>query len=148
MSFTFNQVLGSGHLATDCKTKEMPPRPKRDGEGSGITRQVVSARIALTTGYGENREPHFVTIETFEDIAKPRAAKFWRKGIKLFIQGELRVDQWDDKDGNKRERALIRVHQWQFAENKQDDGQAQVQAKPKPTAKKVVAEPMTDDIPF
>lgn len=46
------------------------------------------------------------------------AEKYIAKGIKMIVRGRMQIDNYTDKDGNKRQSAYIFVEQQEFAESK------------------------------
>ena len=45
-------------------------------------------------------------------------AEYTAKGSLIFIVGELEVEKWEDKDGGKRSKAVIRMRDFEFASKK------------------------------
>lgn len=46
------------------------------------------------------------------------AEKYIAKGVKMIVRGRMQIDNYTDKDGNKRQSAYIFVEQQEFAESK------------------------------
>ena len=46
------------------------------------------------------------------------AEKYITKGVKMIVRGRMQIDNYTDKDGNKRQSAYIFVEQQEFAETK------------------------------
>lgn len=46
------------------------------------------------------------------------AEKYITKGVKMIVRGRMQIDNYTDKDGNKRQSAYIFVEQQEFAESK------------------------------
>lgn len=46
------------------------------------------------------------------------AEKYLRKGMKIAIEGRLQVDNYTDKDGNKRSTTYVQVQNHEFCESK------------------------------
>ena len=71
-------------------------------------------------------DPVFLDVEVFNRGENGRQADLveqsLRKGQQIFIEGHLRMDNWTDKDNNKRSKLVIVVDNFQFLEPKQDGG--------------------------
>ncbi len=63
----------------------------------------------------------------FDVIAWGRQAEtvsnFFKKGQRMGIQGRLRQERFEDKEGNKRNRVVIVLNEFTFIEPKGSDGQ-------------------------
>lgn len=68
--------------------------------------------------------------------------EYLKKGSKVYIEGSLRTNKWEDKDGNTRYTTEIIANEMQMIDSKGENGGAQAQ--------KVANEPdnFDDDIPF
>src|SRR4029077_7820465 len=78
------------------------------------------------TGQWED-EPVFLDCEAFNrgdnGTLGDRVADTLRKGQQIFIEGHLKLDQWNDKTtGEKRSRLKIVVENFQYLEPKGDGG--------------------------
>ena len=58
-------------------------------------------------------EPTFVDVTIFGKRGEA-FAKYHQKGKPAFIEGSLRLDNWQDKDGNKRSKLYVVGDEWQF----------------------------------
>jgi single-strand DNA-binding protein len=58
-------------------------------------------------------EPTFVDI-TFFGKRGEAFAKYHTKGRTAFIEGSLRLDNWEDREGNKRSKLYVVGDEWQF----------------------------------
>ena len=71
-------------------------------------------------------DPVFLDLEVFNRGENGRQADLveqsLRKGQQVFIEGHLRMDNWTDKDNNKRSKLLIVVDNFQFLEPRADGG--------------------------
>jgi len=55
----------------------------------------------------------------------PRAeviAKYFTKGKPIFIEGRLKLDTWEDKDGQKRSKMRVMIEDFQFVEGRGGGG--------------------------
>lgn len=49
------------------------------------------------------------------------AEKYLKKGIKIAVEGRIQVDQYEDKEGNKKSTTYVQVLQHEFCESKSAD---------------------------
>ena len=96
MARGINKVILVGNLGADPDTRYMP-------SGGAVT----NVRLATTRSWkdkntGEQQERtewHRVVI--FGRLAEV-AAEYLRKGSQAYVEGELRTNKWQDRDGNDR----------------------------------------------
>ncbi|WP_436894975.1 single-stranded DNA-binding protein [Mammaliicoccus sciuri] len=73
-------------------------------------------------------ETNFIQVEAWGKNAE-NIAKYFEKGSKILIQGELKQNRFEDKDGNKREKVYVNVDKFEFLELKgSNQGQPKQQA--------------------
>jgi single-strand DNA-binding protein len=70
----------------------------------------------------QQEEVMFVDCDAFGRTAE-LINQFFRKGRPIFIEGRLKLDQWQDKDGNKRSRHKIVVEAFDFVDSKSGSGE-------------------------
>lgn len=64
---------------------------------------------------GENREDAlFLDVETWNEQAK-WVSEYLHKGVSVWVEGRLAMDRWDDKEGGKHTKVLIRGAEIGFA---------------------------------
>jgi len=111
-------------------------RPTRDPEvrtfanGGKVAKfgfAVNNRRKNTATGQWED-EPVFIDIDVFNRGEQGRQAELveqsLRKGHQVFIEGHLRLDQWTDKDGQKRQRLYVRADNFQFLQPRAEGASA------------------------
>lgn len=101
-----NKVMLGGNLTRDIETREV---------GSGM---VANFGIAINRKYktasGEQREEAtFVDCEAWGRQAEVMA-QYLSKGSPVFIEGRLKLDQWQEDDGTKRSKMRVVVESFQF----------------------------------
>lgn len=112
-----NKVFLIGNLTRDVELKYIP---------SGAA--VAQSAIAINRkDRGGQEHTTFVNLEVWEKQAE-QLAEYCRKGSPILVEGELKQDRWEDKEGNKREKILVRAFRIQFLGKMQ--GQEQGQAQP------------------
>jgi single-strand DNA-binding protein len=141
-----NKVLLMGHLTRDVEMRALPSGMAVAAFGLAVNRRWKNQQ-------GEQQEETtFVDIEAFGKPAETMS-QYLRKGSGVFIEGRLRLDQWEDKDGGKRSKLKVVVDSFQFIDGKGDQGQHQDSRKPAPgvkTGQKVLErqDDDSDNVPF
>jgi len=145
---------------------------RHTGGGGAVCTLGVAVNRRYTTAQGEEREEVcFVDVEVWGRQAES-CASYLSKGSPVFVEGRLRLDQWDDRDtGAKRSRLLVSAERVQFLSGPRRGSGAfgeesaaevvdQTEAAPAPAPRPRVSEPppmppfqaggdaVEDDIPF
>ena len=116
---SFNQVILIGNLTRDPQVKFLPSQT-----------QVAEFGVACNRKYklqsGEEREEvTFVDCSAFGKTAE-LIGKFFTKGKPIFIQGRLKYDSWEDKNGGgKRSKLTVQVENFQFVGGRDGPGQGE-----------------------
>ncbi|MDG0965323.1 MAG: single-stranded DNA-binding protein [Opitutales bacterium] len=110
---SLNKVLLIGNLTRDPDVRMM---------SNG--RPVCNFGLALNRSYKDaegNRkdETTFVDVESFGPRAEA-VGKFFTKGRAIFIEGRLKLDQWESKEGEKRSALKVVLDSFEFVDSKQD----------------------------
>lgn len=110
---SLNKVLLIGNLTRDPDVRMM---------SNG--RPVCNFGLALNRSYKDadgNRkeETTFVEVESFGPRAEA-VGRFFTKGRAIFIEGRLKLDQWESKEGEKRSALRIVLDSFEFVDSKQD----------------------------
>lgn len=109
-----NKVILIGNLTRDPQTKQLPTQSVVTEFGLAMNRRFKSAD-------GEDRdEVCFVDCAAFGRQAEV-IQKYCKKGKLLYIEGRLRYDSWDDKNGQgKRSKLSVVVENFQFLGGRED----------------------------
>lgn len=104
----FNQVILMGNVTRDPQLKHLPSQTVVVDFGLASSRKYRTAE-------GEDREEVcFVDCAAFGKQAEV-LSKYLQKGKPLFIQGRLKYDTWEDKQGGgKRSKLSVIVENFQF----------------------------------
>jgi len=103
------RIAFAGRLSRDIET-----RFGSDGK------PIVTFGVVCDTGYGDKKKPLFIDVVFFGKRGEA-FAKFHKKGDDCYIEGELQLDQWEDKQtGQKRSKHKIVGNEWQFIGSKKD----------------------------
>lgn len=134
-----NKVIVVGNLGQDPKTAYMP-------SGSAVTKISVATseswKDKQTGEQQERTEWHRITM--FGRLAEI-AAEYLKKGAQVYIEGKLRTNKWQDKDGNDRWTTEIIADQMQMLGSKASDSASTQQPASAPQES---SKDFDDDIPF
>ncbi len=64
-------------------------------------KSVVRFTLAVNEGYGDNKRTNFINCEVWNGKAE-NLAKYCEKGSLLLLEGRIRVESYDDPEGNRR----------------------------------------------
>jgi len=70
---------------------------------------ICSFSVAVDYGYGENKGTNWLRCSLFGKRAEGKLPQYLIKGAQVAISGELRIREYDDKDGNKRTSVEVSV---------------------------------------
>jgi single-strand DNA-binding protein len=115
-----NRVLIAGNLTRDPQTKFLSGDRAVANFGLAINRKFKGSD-------GEQKEEAtFVEVEAWGRTAE-LAGQYLAKGRPCFIEGRLKLDQFEDKEGKKQSRLKVVAESIQFIGGKRDGDQAQAQ---------------------
>lgn len=104
---SFNKVILMGNLTRDVEMRALP-----SGANVGSFGLAVNDRFKDKDGNWVDK-PNFIDCEIFGARAEP-FARYHSKGSPVFIEGKLRFDQWQDRDGNNRSKLKVVVENFEF----------------------------------
>lgn len=150
-----NKVILIGNLGADPEIRNLP---------SGTT--VANFNIATSENY-TNKNGERVTqtewhrVECWEGLARI-AEQYLKKGNSVYIEGKLRTEEWQDKDGNTRYTTKIRALNMTMLGGRNDNNggqdfgsnqsgnapQNQNAGNPQPSQSSFNDEGAEDDLPF
>ncbi|HSI34978.1 MAG TPA: single-stranded DNA-binding protein [Tepidisphaeraceae bacterium] len=109
-----NKVILIGNLTRDPQVRQLPTNSMVAEFGLAMSRKYKTAD-------GEDREEvAFVDCSAFGRQAEV-IAKYCKKGKSLYVEGRLRYDTWDDKNGHgKRSKLTVTVENFQFLGGKDE----------------------------
>lgn len=105
---SLNKVLLMGNLTRDPELRVTP-------KGTSICQFSLAINRQFKMESGESREEvTYVDVEAWGKQGET-IAKYCTKGRPLYVEGRLRLDQWEDKNTKeKRSRMKIVLEQFQF----------------------------------
>lgn len=106
---SFNKVILMGNLTRDPELRYTQSNMAVCKVGMAVNRRVKDQQ---TDQWRE--EPTFVDVTIFGKRGEA-FEKFHKKGASAFIDGELRFDQWEDREsGQKRSKLYVVANNWEF----------------------------------
>jgi len=104
----YNKVFLMGNLTRDPELRYTP-------KGQAVAKLGLAINRRYTTETGEQREETtFVDIDAWGKQAEV-ISQYCKKGKPLFVEGRLKLDQWDDKTtGQKRSALRVVLDGFQF----------------------------------
>lgn len=112
----FNKVLLVGNLTRDPELKHTPSNQAVAQIGLAVNRNYQ-------TKDGEKREETtFVDCEAWGRTAEVMC-QYLAKGRPVLVEGRLKLDQWQDKDGNNRSKLKVVIENFQFLGGRGEGGQ-------------------------
>jgi len=111
MAGNVNKVFLMGNLTRDVELRSLP---------SGMS--VGSFGLAVNEKFKDRNEQwqeraNFIDCEIFGRRAEVMQ-QYLGKGRAVFIEGKLRLDQWQDKQGQNRSKLKVVVEDFQFVDSK------------------------------
>lgn len=121
MSVAINTVLLGGHLTRDPQVRFLE-RAGGEHQAVGNFGLAINRRFKGSDGQMKE-EVTFVDIECWGRTAE-LAGQYLVKGRAVFVEGRLKLDQWDDKDGQKRQKLKVVADSLQFLDSGNRTGAA------------------------
>lgn len=110
-----NKVMLMGNLTRDIELRHTNSNLAIAKIGLAVNRRWKDQN-------GEQREETtFVDCEAFGRTAEVMS-QYLAKGRPVFIEGRLKLDQWEDKEGQKRSKMVVVVEGFQFIDSKPGQG--------------------------
>lgn len=116
MAGSFNKVILMGNLTRD-------PEVRYTASNMAIAKIGLAVNRKYRTADGQMKEDVlFVDCDAFGKTAEA-IGKFLTKGRPIFIEGQLRLDQWQDKtSGENRSKLKVVIDTFQFIDSKPGGG--------------------------
>jgi single-strand DNA-binding protein len=119
---SFNKVFLMGNLTRDPEVRTTPG-------GLVIAKLGLAVNRRYRTRDGEQKEETvYIDIDAF-GVQAETIQKYCNKGSGLFIEGRLRLEQWQDKSGENRSKLSVVMENFQFTGGR---GDAPAAANPRP----------------
>src|SRR6187401_2814676 len=113
---SFNRVLLMGNLTRDPQLKYLPSQ-------TAVVEFGIACNRKFRTANGEDKEEvTYVDITSFGKQAEV-INQYFQKGKPIFIEGRLKFDSWEDKQGGgKRSKLTVVVENFQFVGGRDGGG--------------------------
>lgn len=111
-----NKIMVTGGLGRDAELKQTP-------QG----KSVLEFSIAVNSSYRKEDPPSWWRCAIWGDRGE-KLQQYLVKGTRLLVEGEPKLRQYEDKDGNKRLSAEIFVNNIEFMGAKGDNSGSQSSA--------------------
>jgi single-strand DNA-binding protein len=145
-----NKVFLIGNLTRDPELRYTP-------SGTAVAEFGLAINRRFTGQSGEKKEETcFIDCQAWARSAEI-VSEYCRKGAPLFVEGRLRLESWEGRDGQKRSKLRVVVENFQFLGSPQGGRGGRSGEAPQPAApeaKEPVEAPpdepfkVDDDIPF
>lgn len=110
MAGSFNKVILMGNLTRDIELKTLPSDQSVAKIGLAVNRK-------FRTKDGENREEvTFIDCEAWGRTAEIMN-QYLSKGKPVLIEGRLKLDQWQDKEGQNRSKLKVVIENFKFVDS-------------------------------
>jgi len=144
---SFNKVILAGNLTRDPQLSTLP-------SGTPVAEFGLAVNRKWKGKDGSNNESvTFVDIRAFARSAE-LINQYLNKGSPILIEGSLRYDQWENKEGQKRSKLYVVVDTFQFLGGGQGGGSGNRRSSDEPGHSDEMppvsagADGGMDDIPF
>jgi single-strand DNA-binding protein len=104
-----NKVFLIGNLTQDPEVRSLT-------SGTPVAEFGLAVNRRYRDRNGERQEETlFIQVESWGRLAE-FCGDWLKKGRRVFVEGRLRLDSWETKDGSKRSRIKVRADRIQFAD--------------------------------
>ena len=141
MAGNLNKVFLMGNLTRDIELKHTP------SNNTAVANIGLAVNRQYKAGDENREETTFIDCEAWGRTAEVMH-QYLAKGRPVLIEGRLKLDQWQDRDGNNRSKMRVVVENFQFVDSRGGGGGGggtSNAAQPAVTSQPSVPE---DEIPF
>lgn len=138
---SFNRVILLGNLTRDPELRYTP-------KGQAVAKIGMAVNRKYKTDAGEQEEVTFIDIDAWGKQAE-LIGQYLKKGNPLFVEGRLKLEQWDDKNtGQKVSKLKVVMENFQFVGGGDRGQQAAPRTAAGPMAQQSQPKGEDPDIPF
>jgi single-strand DNA-binding protein len=112
---SYNKVILMGNLTRDPELKTLPSQTVVYDFGLAVNRRWKDASGA------DREEVLFIDCAAFGKTGETIAGNL-TKGRPIHVEGRLRLEQWEQPDGQRRSKIRVVVEQFRFVDRKPDSG--------------------------
>ena len=141
-----NKAIIIGNLGSD-------PETRYTAGGKAVTNiSVATSKTWKDKQSGQQQEKTEWHKIVFFDRLAEIAGEYLRKGSKVYIEGEITTNKWQDKEGNDRYTTEIQANQMQMLDSRTDQSNTQqsvnsATSEP-PRAGNYAGDSLDSDLPF
>jgi len=107
-----NKVMLMGNLTRDPELRYTPNNVAVANIGIAVNRRWRNSQSGE-----QQEETTFVDCEAWSRTAET-INQYLRKGRPIFIEGRLKLDQWQDQNGNNRSKLKVVIENFQFLDSR------------------------------
>jgi single-strand DNA-binding protein len=114
---SYNKVILMGNLTRDPELRVTP-------KGTAVCQLGIAVNSNYTDKEGNKKEEvTFVDVDVFGRQAEV-IAKYMSKGRPILVEGRLKLDSWESKEGEKRSKLKVVLENFQFVGSRGEGGGA------------------------
>lgn len=107
------KVVGVARLTRDVELRYLP-------SGAGVAKLGLVMSKKYKTQSGEQKEDVcFIDGSVFGKLSEV-ANQYLRKGSKIYIDADLKFEQWQDQSGGNRSKHVLNINQFEMLDSKQE----------------------------
>lgn len=138
---SFNKIIIVGNLGRDPELRYTP-------QGTPVCSFTVATNERRKDKAGEMQDSTTWFRVTLWGRQAETASQYLTKGRPVYIEGRLRVEEWQDRDGKQRHTLEVHATEMQFIGGGRGEESGGTQTKAAASAEQPEAELSDDDIPF
>lgn len=115
---SFNKVILMGNLTRDPQLSYLPSNT------AVVEFSIATSRTFKKQDGSQGEEVCFTDCQMFAKRAEV-INKYFHKGDPIFVEGRLKLDQWQAQDGSKRSKMRVFVENFEFVGGRQGAQQGQ-----------------------
>lgn len=139
---SFNKIILVGNLGRDPELRYTP-------QGTPVCSFTMATNERRKDKTGETQDQTTWFRVTLWGRQAETASQFLTKGRPIYIEGRLRVEEWNDRDGRSRYTLEVHATDMQFIGGKSDDVPSASRPEEQPRqASSSASQIEDDDIPF
>lgn len=109
-----NKVILFGRLTKDIELK-------RISDNFFLANSAIVTSRKFKDKNGETKEETMFIDLAFYGKAAETAAKFFRKGNRILVEGRLKFNQWVAQDGTSRSKHIIEVETYKIVDSRKEN---------------------------
>jgi single-strand DNA-binding protein len=134
----FNKFICAANLVSD-------PEIKSVGDSNVVRFRVAINRKFTTKGGEKKEESTYIDCEMWGSRASV-ISDYLKKGDPILIEGHLKQENWESKDGEKKSKIIVSVQDFEFMGPRKESDSGQSSTPQKKTSAR--REEALQDIPF